>query len=148
MYTMAGGASLTNWARSILIQAPTNVPGTYRFIAGKRFEKIGWQEREQWFSHSIENGKPLWIPSSQAQQAAAKSGRSVTPDDVLALIPVIDPILQEKLWLLANQKLHVSERTVRNICNILLHDGKIYEHLFPRKGTRAAIGYAQTPSVI
>jgi hypothetical protein len=28
-------------------------PGTYRFIAAKRFEKIGWKDREYWFAHSV-----------------------------------------------------------------------------------------------
>src|SRR5271166_2482915 len=37
MYTMAGGSALTNWARSILVVAPSDMPGTYRFIAAKRF---------------------------------------------------------------------------------------------------------------
>src|SRR4029077_5259246 len=43
MYSMAGGSTLTNWARSILVIAPTDQPGTYRFIAAKRFDKIGWK---------------------------------------------------------------------------------------------------------
>ena len=114
MYNMAGGASLTNWARAVLIMVPSSIPGTYKFIAAKRFEKIGWQERDYWFSHSVENGKMLWVPATATQIAAAKGGRHAVPDDVLTLIPVLDPITQEKLWLLADQKLHIKERTYSN----------------------------------
>jgi AAA domain len=148
MYTMAGGSALTNWARGVMIMVPSPVPGTYKFIAAKRFEKIGWQDREYWFSHSVENGKFLWIPSSQAQIAGAKGGRRTVPDDVLTLIPVFDPISQEELWLLADQKLHIKERTTRNHCNILIDKKKIFIHRIPRQGTKSAVAYAQTPPSI
>lgn len=144
MYTMAGGSALTNWARGVLIMVPTSVPGTYKFIAAKRFEKIGWQEREYWFSHSLEAGKFLWLPSTQAQIASAKGGRNSTPDDVLTLVPVLDPISQEELWLLADQKLKIKERTTRNHCNILIDRKKIFVHRIPRTGTKSAVGYAQS----
>ena len=148
MYNMAGGASLTNWARAVLIMVPSSVPGTYKFIAAKRFEKIGWQDRAYWFSHSLENGKMLWVPATAAQIAAAKGGRHTTPDDVFTLIPVLDPIAQEKLWLLAEQKLQIKERTTRNHCNILIDERKIFVHKIPRPGTKQAVGYAQTPPSI
>lgn len=61
MYTMAGGSALT----------PADMPGTYRFIAAKRFEKIGWQEREHWYAHSIDDGMMLWVPASADQIACA-----------------------------------------------------------------------------
>jgi AAA domain len=148
MYTMAGGSALTNWARGVMIIVPSAMPGTYKFIAAKRFEKIGWQDREYWFSHSVENGKFLWVPATQAQIAAAKGGHHAVPDDVLTLIPVLDPISQEELWQLAEQKLNISERTTRKHCNILIDKKKIFIHKIPRQGTKSAVGYAQTPPSI
>jgi hypothetical protein len=71
MYNMAGSAALTNWARGVLIMVPSTVPGVYRFIAAKRFEKIGWRDREKWYAHSIENDKFLWVPATQDQINAA-----------------------------------------------------------------------------
>jgi AAA domain len=148
MYSMAGGAALTNWARGVLIMVPTATPGTYKFIAAKRFEKIGWQDREYWFSHSLENGKFLWVPSTQAQIAAAQTGRQATPEAIFRLIPALDPIIQEKLWVLAKGKLQIGEKTARNLVKVLLHDGKIFEHNVPRqsasKFAKAAIGYSRT----
>jgi hypothetical protein len=151
MYSMAGGAALTNWARGVLIMVPTAIPGTYKFIAAKRFEKIGWQDREHWYSHSVEDGKFLWVPAKQEQIAAAQCGRQATPEAMLSLIPVLDPIIQEKLWVLAKGKLRVGEKTARNLIRILLHDKKIFEHDMPRenasKFAKAAVGYSKTKPV-
>jgi hypothetical protein len=149
MYNMAGGSALTNWARAILIIVPTPVQGTYKFIAAKRGEKLGWQDRTQWWCHSVENGKFLWIPATQAQIDAAKvkknASQKISPDDVLKLIPVIDPILQAELYLKAEQKFKVSEKTIRRCCEILLQNRRIFEHKMPRPPKKPAVGYSQTP---
>jgi AAA domain/Bifunctional DNA primase/polymerase, N-terminal len=148
MYSMAGGSALTNWARAVLVIAPTDLPGTYRFIAAKRFEKIGWQEREYWFAHSVENGKVLWVPATQDQIATAKTTqRHDTPEDVLGLIPVLSPLLQEKLFFEAKKSLHIGKNCVRDLVKILIHEGKVFEHIIPREGARSAKGYAKHPPV-
>jgi AAA domain len=80
MYAMSGCATLTNWARAVLVIAPSKLPGTYRFIAAKRFDEIQWTEREYWFSHSRETLKEddksfeviQWVPSTSDQIASAK----------------------------------------------------------------------------
>ena len=103
MYSGAGRAIITNWARTVLVIAPSDMPGSYRFIAAKRFDKIGWQEREYWYSHSIEDGKILWVPSDQDQIASGRKGKNTGPEDLLALIPKINPIPLEKLLVEAKQ---------------------------------------------
>jgi hypothetical protein len=64
---------------------------------------------------------------------------------------VLDPIIQEKLWVLAKGKLQVGEKTTRNLVKVLLHDGKIFEHSVPRqnasKFAKPAIGYSKTRQV-
>ena len=80
MYAMAGCAALTNWARAVLVLAPSKIPGTYRLIAANRFDEIQWTEREYWFSHSKEtithNDQSVeiisWVPASNEQISAAK----------------------------------------------------------------------------
>jgi len=80
MYAMTGRASLTNWARAVLVIAPSKVPGVYRFIAAKRFNEIQWTEREYWFAHFTEsmtiNGEEVeilqWVAATEDQIAAAK----------------------------------------------------------------------------
>jgi len=81
MYAMSGCAGLTNWARAVLVVVPSKIPGTYRFIAAKRFDEIQWTEREYWFSHSreaftaadgVEHAIIEWIPATEEQLASAK----------------------------------------------------------------------------
>jgi AAA domain-containing protein len=143
MYSMAGGASLTNWARSILVIAPSDTPGTYRFIAAKRFEKIGWLDREYWYAHSIEDGKILWVPASQEQIACGRKGKNAKPLDMLTLIPILDPMPLPVLIVEAKQKLNIGEKKVRNYLQVLLESKKVYEHLFPRPRTGPEKRYAQ-----
>ncbi len=147
MYNMAGGATLTNWARAVLVVFPTDLPGTYRFIAARRFEKIGWAEREYWFAHSLDSDdRMLWVPASHEQIAGAQpSVRRASPSAILELIPAVDPISQEKLWILASEKLHVGKNAARDLVNILLEDREIFQHKIPREGAKAAVGYAKTP---
>jgi hypothetical protein len=54
------------------------------------------------------------------------------------------PITQEQLWLLADQKLNIKERTTRKLCSILLDEKKIFIHKVPRRGSKSAVGYAKT----
>jgi len=143
MYTMAGGAALTNWARGILVISPTEVPGTYRFIVAKRFEKIGWKSREYWFAHSIENGKILWVPASADQITSAKDAKALSPEDVLRYIPKLDAISQSKFWELC-RKAKVYDKKARHFVNVLIDDEKVFEWKLPRPNSKAAIGYSQS----
>lgn len=144
MYTMAGGAALTNWARAILVIAPTDAPGTYRFIAAKRFEKIGWQQREYWFAHSIEDEKILWVPASADQIACGRKGKNAGPKDMLTVIPILDPTPIQKVIVAAKEKLEFGEKKVRNYLKVLIADGEVFEHSFPRPRTNPEIRYART----
>jgi len=144
MYSMAGGASLTNWARSILVIAPSEIPGIYRFIAAKRFEKIGWCDREYWYSHSVEDGKILWVPASQDQILSAKEASALTPTDILCHVPKLDAISQEKFFQLCKEKIKAGEKKIRRFINILIEEGKAYEWRLTRPGKKSAIGYSQS----
>jgi hypothetical protein len=153
MYLASGEAGIVNWIRACLVMWPTSQRGTYRFIAAKRGARIGWTEMEYYFSWSEENGICLWVPSTEDQIKAAqesKEGRSLaqTKDkhkrDVLALIPKIDPISQERLFQLAK----CGEKMVRQIIAILIEDGKVFEHKMLRynqhgKRIKSGVGYSQ-----
>jgi hypothetical protein len=147
MYTMAGGASLTNWARGILVICPTEVPGTYKFIASKRFEKIGWQSREYWFAHSVEDEKILWVPASHDQIASASKGKDAGIDALLSLVPILDPVPAAELIVEAKKKFGLGRDKVRDFIKVLEHNGKIFRHLFDRPKTNPEVKYAQTPPV-
>jgi hypothetical protein len=79
MYVLSGCATLTNWARAILVFIPSKTPGTYRFITAKRPAQSGWIEPEYYFAHSKKNvdirGEDFeiiqWVPASADQIKAA-----------------------------------------------------------------------------
>jgi hypothetical protein len=146
MYALAGGAALTNWARGIVVIAPTKTPGTYRFIAAKRYQKIQWQEREYWFSHSVENNTILWVPSSQEQILTTGKNTKPGAEVVLAQVPVLEPILQEKLYDIMNKPpFELGIDSIKRHVRFLLGEDKIFKHRIPRPGLRSAVGYAQSP---
>jgi hypothetical protein len=135
MYAMAGSAALTNWARGVLIMVPSIVPGVYRFIAAKRFEKIGWPDREYWFSHSVENDKFLWIPATQDQINSAQGGGGPQDYYLSGALKFIGPTevitkseFVKKLFTPGkNGKSFCSERKAWDIVKELLKHGELIE---------------------
>jgi len=144
MYAGAGAAVLTNWARAYLVLEPTDIAGVYRFIAAKREKRTGWDEPELLFAHSNDEDKLLWVPANREQIALAKTAKK-KPEDLLELIPMIDPILQEQLFEDAQKHGFGADRKVRGILKILLNDSKIYKHKMPRDRVRGAVGYSKSP---
>jgi hypothetical protein len=148
MYSGAGAAVLTNWARAYLVLDPCDTHGLFKLIAAKRGKRIGWGDRvpgfEQFFAHSTEPGQLLWLPATQDEITADRQNSKKTPGDLLRLVPVLDPILQEAFFQLASEK-GFGEKKSREFIKILLHDGKVHEHQIPRPGKKPAKGYAQQP---
>jgi len=143
MYTMAGTASITNWARGVLVLNPTKLDGTYQFIAAKRFEKLGWTQREQYWSHSVENGIVLWIPSSIDQIRAAKPRTKIEPKDMLDLFPLLDGITMDRYLALAFSR-NVGRDRAKRYLNLLIEDQLIFVHETPRSGTNALKTYCRS----
>jgi hypothetical protein len=117
----------------------------FRLIAGKRGERIGWVSREAFWAHSRKQDQLIWVPADEQQVAEAKPGIMQRPDDVLALIPVLDPISQDQLWQQCKEKLHgMGVIKARQFVNVLLDEGKVFNHKILRAGAKAAIGYAKS----
>ena len=142
MYAGAGAAVLTNWARAVLVVDPTETHGVFRFIAAKRGQRIGWDGFEQYWAWSRDDGKLLWVPADRDQIALAKENAKSQPDDLLNLIPVLDPISQDRLYQIASEK-GIGEKKIRRFLKILEEEGKIHRHKLPRDGSKAAVGYAK-----
>jgi len=133
MYTMSGCATLTNWARAVLVVVPSKIPGTYRFIAAKRFDEIQWVEREYWYSWSTEefqdNGKVRtiinWVPANADQIKSAqpeKKGRqlkNVTSTMVHEKMSNVEWKTLEQLCEWAKEAFDVGRDRVRRIINDL-----------------------------
>jgi hypothetical protein len=148
MYSGAGASVMTNWARAYLAIDPCGSHDVYKFIAAKRGKRIGWGNRvpvyETFWAHSREDNQLLWLPADSDQIATAKTASKPTPDDVLALIPLVDPISQELLLLHAHEKLNgIGINKVKSFVKILIDEEKIVEKKLPRPGTKSAKGYVR-----
>ncbi len=152
MYSMAGAAVMTQWARGVIVIESTDVPGVFRFIAAKRENRLGWENNELYFAHSGEEGKLLWVPASPEQQRAAetKPGRkskTINYDKTLELVPLLAPELKEKLEELIMNKLSLGRDLAKKALKVLEHDEKIFSWPMPIPGKkgRPPEGYARTP---
>ena len=78
------------------------------------------------------------------QIAMAKKAAKKTPDDLLAIVPKLDPISQEKLFLEASRQGLGRDKT-RSFVNILIDEKKVFIWDIPRPRKKSAVGYAQRP---
>jgi hypothetical protein len=145
MYRGAGAATITNWARAIMVIDPCDAPGVYKFIAAKRGKRIGWGDPfpafETYWAHS-QDDKLLWIPASDDQiKATAKTKRNLKADDLLEFIPAVDGVIAEKIISAAASKM--GEKKVRSFLKELAADEKISVEEVKRKGKRPEVKYVK-----
>jgi hypothetical protein len=147
MYSGSGDAGLTNWARAILVIDPTDVQGTYKFIAAKRGKRIGWGYEypvfETYWSHSRAEGKLLWVPANEAE-IKASSKTEKTEDDLLAILPLSEELAKVEIQDLAKTKLGIGRDRAWELLKRLVESGKVSPKLYPRKGTNPEKKYIKT----
>ena len=71
-YIGAGGAEIVNWARAILSLMPTKIPGVFQLCAGKRGQRLGWEDV---------NGKPKYCKVLKHAENGSVYWREGTPED-------------------------------------------------------------------
>ena len=139
MYVLSGCATLTNWARAILVFSPTKARGTYRFISAKRHAKTGWTEPEFYFSHdtrTIElNGEDFeiisWVQSTpaQIQEAApepkAHRKREFTKAEVYQKMSPIEAYTRDQFRLWCKESFQMGRDSSDIIRSALVSDGLI-----------------------
>lgn len=148
MYAMSGCAGLTNWGRAVLVIAPSKVPGTYRFIAAKRFDEIQWTQREYWFAHSrnniAQNGQTYrviqWVPATEGQIAQARpSPKSKTQSATAQMLwDKMDPIKsysREAFQEWAGAQFGLGVHKAWNALKLLAQEGLVQVSLEKRPGT-------------
>lgn len=155
MYSGAGSAQLTNWARAILVIEPV-ANGVYRFIAAKRGERIGWVDedgrmtRERCFRHAS-GGRICWLDADEddVDKASAaldkiKSTRrgvkwTPTAEDALRHAPA-PPGTIEKSVLEAKLTAEGSAiQKAKDAIKLALNGEILFEHRVERAGKRPAI---------
>jgi hypothetical protein len=144
MYSGSGVAGITNWSRAYIAIDPAKTHGVFRFIAAKRGARIGWGSFETFWAHSQDDSKILWVPANRDQIAIAKKAAKKAADDLLGLIPKLDPISQEELRLKASNY-GISRDNMRDFIGMLIDQKKAFPWSLPRPGKKSAIGYAQRP---
>lgn len=145
MYSGAGSADLTNWARAVLVIEPTANPHAFRFIAAKRGRRTGWQDEagntvyERVFCHS--EGSIAWREATPEEAAGIrKKGEAAMPTDeeLLAHVPTTGTVAKDVLLAKWNQ-MGVGEKKCRAKLNLLVHDRALHEHQERRSGTRPRV---------
>jgi AAA domain len=154
MYRGSGAATLTNWARAYLtIDRCDSQPGAYRFIAAKRGQRIGWADDagkpvfERFFRHSNSPGVILWEAIDEKDVPKANSKfKAVNPDQLLALVPLLDPELKTAFEQMASQKLQIGRDKIQAGMQQLELAGKVFRRTIPNPGKgRSFAGWAKMP---
>lgn len=136
MYSGAGAAVLTNWARAILAIDPLGASGVFRFIAAKRGARIGWEEPINYFRHDVRPGVLLWSKASPSEVASAKKNGSshpgaVSSQTVIESVPVLDGISMTRLREVLETK-GASQRGAKIAIDLAIEDHLI--HAIQTKG--------------
>lgn len=147
MYRGSGSADITNWARAIMVIDPCANMGTFKFIAAKRGKRIGWGNEypvyEEYFSHCKEEGKLLWVPSSDDEiRMASNSRQGTVAKDLLPFIPDDEDANKEEIHAAINHSgVTVGVNKVKRLLDELVTAALIYVVEVPRSGTRAEVKY-------
>lgn len=154
MYAMSGCADLTNFGRAVLVIAPSKLPGTYRFIAAKRFDEIQWTQREYWFSHSTEkiqiDGQEStlvqWVPSTNVQIQAAEPekktrGRHATTETVLTKMSALNWVTRAEFKEWAKEKFNLGRESAYEMLNDMVDRKLVEVKSTKRKGTNNLVQY-------
>ena len=154
MYSGAGSADVTNWARAILVIDPTHADDLFRFIAAKRGARIGWTDENgerTIFRHYGHASDGIYWREADKQEVAAldkaiadkKSGRPrKTPDDLRTLIPLTGTIAKNALIAKAGT-IGIGSNKARELLTLLMLENTVFEHDLPRPGLRPEIHIAR-----
>jgi 5S rRNA maturation endonuclease (ribonuclease M5) len=141
MYWGAGSAEFARWARGGIVIVPTVDRAVYRFIAAKRFEKLGWQYHQYFYAHSVENDALLWIPASQEQVAACQKQAAAKPEDLHSVFPAGKDLTREQVRLLAKERLKLGKHAADDFVKILVNADWIQPREYPRERARPEIRF-------
>jgi hypothetical protein len=140
MYSGAGAAVLTNWARGILAIDPIGESGVFKFIAAKRHQRIGWDSKINYFRHDERPGVLLWSKATAleiAQAGSAAKGHEVSPEEILKAVPVLDGISMMRL----RKELEkvTTQRGAKVAIDLALEDGLIHAEWLKGSGKATKI---------
>ena len=146
MYSGAGGADLTNWARAIIVIEPTANPVAFKFIGAKRGKRLKWMDDngssqfQRFFCHS--ENSIAWRDATEAEVEGVrpKSGKAeASEEELIAFVPMSGCIAKERLLHQWNQKKGIGQKRCRTLLSLMLCDEKVFEWHIPRPRTNPEV---------
>lgn len=146
MYSGAGGADLTNWARAILVIDPTSNPSAFKFIGAKRGKRLQWvsgdggPQFQRIFCHS--ENSIAWRDATEAEVDGIRpKGDKGLPSDeeLIAFVPMSGSIAKERLLDQWNTKKEIGQKRCRTLLTLMISDGKVFEWRIPRSKTNPEV---------
>lgn len=152
MYSGAGSADMTNWARAILAIDPTMNPCVFKFIAAKRGKRLQWTDEEgqlaivRCFSHRTDCVAWREATADETEEVlktSKASGRGKTAEDLLRLIPMPPATIGLRTLEAMAHDVKIPEKKFRSFRGQLTETGQAFEHRQKRHGTRDEIRLAR-----
>lgn len=142
MYSGAGSADVTNWARAALVIDPTHEDHLFRFIAAKRGTRIEWKDEhdkpmlDRYFQHDTKGGI-CWTQADPEQDAAVRNNKSesgkhlpaYSKDDILNELSIIDGVRPGVLQKQISEMRGMSKSTFYRLSAELREAGKLIEKI-------------------
>jgi hypothetical protein len=99
MYSGAGAATITNYARGIITIDSVGDSTTFSWRVAKRLHESGWPTPTQFFKwHVLPQGGRVWVAASSAETTQAESKAKKTLEDLYNLVPAsCEPVLKDCL---------------------------------------------------
>ena len=140
MYSGAGSADITNWARAIMVIDPTHVGHIFQFIAAKRGGRTGWvnehgeKEFKRPFCHATDGIYWREATDEDALQLEGelenrKGGPKRTPktaDDVLRILPPTGALGINSIIEVARNA-GMGEKMTRGFLASLVHTARVFQ---------------------
>jgi len=147
MYAGAGAADLTNWARSVIVIDPVaDSQELFRFIAAKRWQRIGWKGpdgepiNERFFKHAT-GGSIYWHNAETPTKA--EQGKRADKMDVYNLVtnnPIPKTVLITRC-----QDAGAGRERARSWIAEMVFEGKLFEFKTKRSRARDEVMISKQP---
>jgi hypothetical protein len=150
MYSGAGGADITNWARAAVVVDSTHAGHVFKFVAAKRGARIGWvddrgqKEIVRYFCHASDGlyWREATAEDLEAVEKAASEKKSKkaakTAEDMLALIPADGTIPKVELLERARDRGFTREGA-DDMLRGLLERSEVFMRKVKRSGTNPQV---------
>ena len=155
-YLGGGSAEWANWARAVIVLRSVGSHSVFELRAAKRGPRLRWRESDgvtpsfiKMIAHATEPGVICWreakaseVPAEAAPERAVK--RTFRKEDVLAHVPLREPIAKEALRTKANAA-GIAWGRINGLIAELIEAGRLHEWQEKRVGTNPRRVLARFP---